>query len=105
MDELVAADARMRAAAPTPTPTFERVAERADRIRHRRRVNGAIAGGLAVVLATAGVWAGVQSTRDTVRVQVPTSQSHHAAPKPLSPQLRAHLGLDVPTDWVPVDLE
>ena len=101
MDELVAAGARLRAAAPTPAPRFERVTEHARRHQRKRRVQGAIAGTLAVALATIGVWAGVRSTNTTVRIQGPTTTPHTAA---LSPQMRAHLGLDAPKGWVPYDV-
>ncbi len=101
MDELVAAGARLRAAAPTPAPKFERVAERAKQHQRRRKFQAATAGALAVVAAAVGVWAGVHSSRNTVQVQVPTSQEHVEA---LSPQMRAHLGLNAPKGWVPVDV-
>ncbi len=102
MDELVAAGARLRAAAPTPAPKFDRVTARARRHQRRRRLQAATAGVLAVALATVGVWVGARAARHTVRTEEPTTAPHRVAA--LSPQLRAHVGLDVPKGWVPVDV-
>ncbi len=106
MDELVAAGRRYRAAAPAPPARFERIAERARSQQRRRRMRATVASTFAVVLAGGAVWAGVRSTKHTVGVETsPTDASpakQHAAP--LSPQMRAHLGLDAPKGWVPVDV-
>jgi hypothetical protein len=101
MDELVAAGARLRAAAPTPPPRFERVADRAGKRRRRRRIERAVAGVVVIALAVAGVLVGVHSTRTSVHIEVP---AHHAQTGALSPQMRAHLGLTAPKGWVPFDL-
>jgi hypothetical protein len=88
----------VEAAARVATPVAV-IETRGHRRRVRRRVSGAAAFVTIVVVAVAGVAAGVGRRETSVAVVGGTN-----AETPVTdPQLRAHLGLDLPKDWVPVD--
>ncbi len=80
---------------PTPVAHIESSA------RRRRRRRASIAGVLATVVVVAAVTVGFGISRRTSSAHVELGPQDPAAIT--DPQMRAHLGLDVPTSWVPVD--
>ncbi len=80
---------------PTPVAWIESSARR----RRRRRVS--LTGALATVVVLAAAVVGIGISRQTSPKRVTVGPQDQTAVT--DPQMRAHLGLDVPTSWVPVD--
>ena len=82
---------------PTPVARIE------SRARRRRRLRVSIVGTFAtvVVVAAAAAAVGIGISLQTSSEHVTVGPQDQAAVT--DPQMRAHLGLDVPTSWVPVD--
>jgi heat shock protein HslJ len=80
---------------PTPVGHIESSARR--RRQRRAGIVGAVATLIVLVAAAAGIEAGRRTSPGRVAV------GPHDEPAVTDPQMRAHLGLDVPTSWVPVD--
>ena len=80
---------------PTPVARIESSA------RRRRRLRVSIVGALATVVVVAAAALGIGISLETSPEHVTVGPHDQAAVT--DPQMRAHLGLDVPTSWVPVD--
>jgi heat shock protein HslJ len=85
------------AAPPTPIDVIETRVQR----RHRRHISSAVA--VAVVVVIVSVAGGIGLARRTTSTSVAIATAPNGQQSVTDEQMRAHLGLDVPKGWLPVD--